>query len=255
MKCFYSRPLIPGIKFYFFTMRNKNRWSTRFARLLLFCISIALFSASVQAAPCYGTRMPGKYRTICGAQSYYLQKRYLEHSHGKVRSLQHFLLASYGIFDWLCIDLKVGGGNIKHFPVRANKLEYTTSFAGGYGVRLKLYDNYKIRSVLGFQHISVHPRKVYANDAKNRAILDDWQFSLLASYDISRFTPYVGTRWSRVDYIHWANDDRQRRMSEKSKSYGLIVGCDIDLIKDMWLNFEAQSFDSQAFAVSINYRY
>ena len=37
--------------------------------------------------------------------------------------------------------------------------------------------------VLGFQHISIHPHKSHQNGIKRKAVLDDWQFSLLASRD------------------------------------------------------------------------
>ncbi|MCM8820231.1 MAG: hypothetical protein NC925_05495 [Candidatus Omnitrophica bacterium] len=42
----------------------------------------------------------------------------------------------------------------------------------------------------------------------------------LVSYDFGSISPYLGTRWSRVDYIHKINDDRKRIMSTLNRSLG-----------------------------------
>ena len=109
--------------------------------------------------------------------------------------------------------------------------------------------------VFGFQHISVHPKSVDLGEIKNKAILDDWQTSLLVSYEIKKFSPYLGTRWSRVDYIHTVNGERKRRMSDFTKSVGFIYGINIPFTEKIWLNLEGQAFDSDAFAGSINYSF
>ena len=87
---------------------------------------------------------------------------------------------------------------------------------------------------------------------ENKAILDDWQVSILASYSFSKFTPYLGTKWSRVDYIHWVDDERKRRMSDLTKDIGLVLGLDIPLSDKTWLNLEGQLFDGEALASSFN---
>jgi len=209
----------------------------------------------VYGAPCYGTRMPGRNKFFAGVESNMLFKRYLEDDYGKLRSTQYFLDLSYGLFDWLSIDLKGGAGNIKQRPVNSDEVDYSSGFAGGYGFRLRLLDKNKMRMVFGFQHISVHPEKTYLGDIKNRAILDDWQVSLLGSYDISRFTPYAGMKWSRVDYIHWVDTTRKRRMSDRTKDLGLVLGADITLAKNFWINIEGQLFDSEAASVRLNYAF
>lgn len=207
------------------------------------------------AAPCYGTKMPAKGEFFAGAQSYTIFKRYLENDFGKVRSEQYFLLISYGVFDWLAIDLKGGAGNIKQHPVGSDEVDYTSNFAGGYGFRLKLYDKNNLRTVFGFQHISVHPKATHLGTVKNKSILDDWQWSLLASRSFKKITPYLGTRWSRVDYIHRVSDTRKRKMSDLTKSLGLIYGLDISLTKETWVNLEASAFDSDSLAFSLNYKF
>ncbi|MFH1441684.1 MAG: hypothetical protein ABIH18_06590 [Candidatus Omnitrophota bacterium] len=222
--------------------------------VLFFLIVIGLTSNSY-AAPCYGTKMPQRNKFFTGVQNYTVFKRYLKDDYGKLRSMQDFLLLSYGVFDWLSIDLKGGAGNIKQHPVGSDEIDYPTNFAGGYGFRMKLYDNQKIKLSWGFQHISVHPKSVHLGDDKNKAVLDDWQFSVLSSYSFSKITPYIGTRWSRMDYIHWVPEGRKRRISDLTKSVGLILGVDFSLTEKVWINLEGQLFDSEALAFSLNYAF
>jgi hypothetical protein len=223
-------------------------------KLFLFFI-LLLQVSSVSAAPAYGTKMPQKKQFFTGLQNHTLLKRYLEDNYGKVRSSQNFLLVSYGIFDWLSVDLKGGAGDIKQHPLGVAEVDYSTGFSGGYGFRLRLLNKEKTKVVFGFQHISVHPKRTYVAGVKNKAILDDWQVSMLASYDLKYLTPYLGTRWSRVDYIHWVDEVRKRKMSDLSRSVGLIFGFDVPFTEKMWLNLEGQFFDSDAFACSLNYSF
>jgi hypothetical protein len=218
--------------------------------LVIFWSSCAI----CQAAPCYGTRMPGKNRIATGLQYYNIFNRYLDHSdNGKVRSQQEFLLVSYGLFDWLSLDLKGGAGSIKQHPENRDECSYSQFLAGGYGFRVRLLEREKIKAVFGFQHISVHPKQIHLSDGKHKAVLDDWQLSALVSYDLKKITPYLGARWSRCDYIHWIDGTRSREKSDLGKSYGLIFGCDVPFTKNLWLNLEGSAFDSQALAVSLNY--
>lgn len=207
------------------------------------------------AAPCYGTKMPKKKEFFAGAQTHSILKRYLEDEFGKIRSTQHFFLLSYGVYDWLSIDLKGGAGHIKQHPVGESEVDYASNFAGGYGFRLKLYGQQKLKMVFGFQHISVHPKSVHVGNIRNKAILDDWQASFLVSRDIFKFTPYLGTRWSRVDYIHTAENNRKRKMSDLTKDIGFIVGLDFPVTERVWLNLEGQLFDSEACAFSVNFKF
>lgn len=221
-----------------------------FAALLL-----SLFISPLYAAPCYGTKLPGKSNVFIGLQSHDIFKRYLEDDFGKLKSAQYFFLLSYGIFDRFSIDLKIGLGSIKVRPPAGDEVDYRADFAGGYGFRFKFLNRERIKAVFGFQHISVHPRATHLDTVKNKAILDDWQASLLASYDFKQFTPYLGTRWSRVDYIHRQGENRGRRMSDASKDIGLIVGVDLPFTKKAWINLEGNFFDSRAAAFSVNYAF
>jgi len=207
------------------------------------------------AAPCYGTKLPQKNRIFIGTQSYSVFKRYLKNDFGELRSQQEFFLLSCGIFDWLSLDLKGGAGFIKQHPPGSDEQDYPTFLGGGYGFRVKLYEKKNTKMVFGFQHISIHPETISIAGAKHKAVLDDWQFSALVSYDFKKLTAYLGARWSRLDYIHWINRDRKREVSDLTKSAGLILGLDIGVTKNAWLNLEGSCLDSQALASSLNYSF
>ncbi|MCX5702772.1 MAG: hypothetical protein NTW64_07415 [Candidatus Omnitrophica bacterium] len=224
-------------------------------KFLLFSILTLYFSMPVYAAPCYGTKMPGKNNFFAGLQYHGIFKRYLENEYGKVRSQQNFFLLSYGLFDWFSVDLKCGGGDIRQHPIESDEIDYPYNFSGGYGFRLKFYDKENVRMAFGFQHISVHPKSINLTSGKNSGILDDWQVSLLASRDFKKFMPYLGTRWSRVDYIHKIWDNRKRKMSDLTKSIGLIYGLDLPITEKIWLNLEGSVFDSEEFSCSINFKF
>jgi len=222
--------------------------------LLLVSFLSIILSVPAYAAPCYGTKMPQKGEFFSGLEGYYIQ-RGLEKDHGKVKSLQSFLLISYGLLDWLSIDLKVGSGGIKRYDASQDNVDYRARFDGGYGFRIKFFEKDKIKLAGGFQHISVHPFVTRLNNKKYKAVLDDWQGSVLVSYDFSVIVPYAGARLSRTDYINWIDDNRKRHMSDTGKPVGLIVGTDINITDKMWFNVETSFFDAKSLALSLNARF
>ena len=219
---------------------------------LVWFLVLGLSPLTVYAAPCYGTKMPKANRYFAQVETHLIFDRNLEAEYGSLRSTQNFLGVSYGLFDWLALDLKIGVGNLKQHPVGSDEVDYNSSFAGGYGVRFKLYDDQRKRVVFGFHHISVHPYSTDLEGIENKAIFDDWQVSLLGSYSFSKLTPYLGAKWSRVDYIHWVDDERKRRMSNLTKDIGLVLGLDIPLSDRVWFNLEGQLLDGEALATSFN---
>jgi len=218
--------------------------------LICFCIS-----GSSYAAPCYGPKMPEEKHFFAGLQTYSVFKRSLEKDYGKIRSLQNFFLLSYGLFDWLSIDLKGGAGNIKQRPRAGDELKYATYLGGGYGFRIRLYEADKTKMIFGFQHISIHPHTVSVDGAKHKAVLDNWQFSFLISHELFNITPYIGTRWSRMDNIHWLDNTRKLEKSKLDKSTGLIIGADIPVSKKLWFNVEGQFFDETSVTGSLNFAF
>jgi len=228
---------------------KKLQTQSRITLLLSLVFFFGLLS-STYAAPCYGTKLPQKFKIFMGIQSYSVFKRYLENGNGKLRSQQELLLLSYGLLNWLSIDLKGGSGYIKQHPFRNDELDYPAFLGGGYGFRLKFYEQGNTKMVFGFQHISIHPYTISVEGVKHKAVSDDWQFSLLASYAFSRVTPYIGTRWSRMDYIHWVDSNRKRERSDLTKSVGIIAGVDIPMNERVWITIEGSLLDAEAVAIS-----
>lgn len=221
----------------------------------MICFGVFCISSSGYAAPCYGTRMPEAKHFFVGLQTYSVFNRHLEDGYGKITSLQNFFLISYGVFDWLSIDAKGGGGNINQDPQIGADLKYPAFVGGGYGFRARLYNKNKTKIVFGFQHISIHPKTISVNGSKNKSVLDNWQFSLLVSREFSHITPYLGASWSRMDNIHWLNTVRKLEQSDSGKSAGLVIGADIPLNKKLWFNLEGRFFDETSLAGSINFAF
>lgn len=215
----------------------------------------ACWISACGAAPAYGTRLPPKSRLAVGGQTHQVIDRDLEDAHGELGSLQHFLLLSFGVTDWLSLDLKGGAGDVDAHPSGGDTIQYPAYMAGGYGFRVRLYEQEKVKAVFGFQHISVHPYTPHIGDTRNKAVLDDWQFSLLGSCEVKGLTPYLGAKWSRMDYIHWVGDIRKRKKSDLDKSMGLIAGLDVPLTPKAWFNVEGQFVDVQSYSVSLNYQF
>jgi len=221
-------------------------------------VSLSILSGGRESlsAPCWGNKMPQRGEFFLGVEVHNLFKRYLADEYGKVRSFQQFFLLSYGIKKWLSIDLKGGGGYIKQRPVTSCEVDYPIGFSGGYGFRIKFYHNpiTKTEAVLGFQHISVHPKKIYLTGEKNKAVLDNWQLSFLLSKRILNLTPYCGMKWSRVDYIHWQNEERKRKKSDLTKSVGVVMGVNLPLTEKSWVNLEFHCCEEEALSLAFIFK-
>lgn len=224
----------------------------KFLCVIVFVLCVAEVSS---AAPAYGTRMPKQGKIFVGLQNHTVLTQELEGDNGKMKSLQNFFLISFGVMDWLSIDLKGGAGNITQSVPSSEDIEWPTFVGGGYGFRVKFFDTQKTDAVFGFQHISIHPHAIDLDRVKKRAILDDWQLSLLASHDLKWATPYAGIKWSRMDYIRWDNDLRNRAKGENSPFLGPVAGLDIPMGEKWWLNFEANFADTEAVSGSINFAF
>jgi len=85
-------------------------------------IILLLFPGDIFSAPCYGTKLPHKKELFAGIGIYALFNRNLKNDYGRVKSLQDFFLLTYGINDWLSLDLKIGTGYIKHHPDKRSSL-------------------------------------------------------------------------------------------------------------------------------------
>jgi len=212
--------------------------------------------STAHAAPVWGPIMPAAGKIHAGLQTHSVLDNKLEGIHGEDQSLRQFVELSYGLSDRVSIDLKAGIGNIRYYPDSGSKLVYNSGFAGGYGFRVKAYDKDRLRVVAGFQHISVHPRADFDGPVKYEAILDDWEANVIAGYRWGRVMPYAGIKAGRRDYTYWVDDhDRNRVKSDAGHVVGLVLGMDIAVHEDVWINLEAQMLDATAVAAGVRFEF
>ena len=226
-------------------------------RKVILVLGFLFMSTAVSmAAPAYGTRMPLKNEVFGGLQHYAILQRDLNKDNGNLHSQQDHVLLSYGVTDWFCLDLKWTRGAITHVDQDGTKIKYDHPlWGGGYGFRMRLYENGPVKVVVGFQHISVHPRSVKRDGEKNNAILDDWQGSTLVSYAFKKFTPYTGLRYGTTDYLHRINNDADRVYSPESRRFDAVLGVDVPITPKVWLNAETAFGAGLAIATSVNYKF
>lgn len=225
-------------------------------KLVIGIICLLMGTSAASAAPAYGTKMPEKNKVFGGYQHYVIRERDLNKDHGVMQSRQNHILLSYGVTDWLSLDLKASLGTIKHDSSAGSGVKYNEPlWGGGYGFRVRIFEKGPIKSVVGFQHISIHPKTVKGNGEKNNAILDDWQGSWLVSYDLKEFTPYAGVRYGTVDYIHYLDNSGDRHLTAEGRRTDLVLGLDVPLTERVWLNLEGATGGGEAFAGSLNFHF
>jgi hypothetical protein len=212
-----------------------------------------VFSDASYAAPCYGTHMPEKKKCVLGLQGDFLIDRDLKDDQGGTSGNRYFLTCSYGVFNRICFDGKIGMGDVSWHNSDPGNLNFNSGFAGAYGFRIKGYENKElgIKTVAGFQHISVHPPTISPNNDHHRVIIDDWQGSVLVSKDFNKLTPYIGARYGTVDYIKWVNEHDRRRIKSE-KMLGFVIGVDYLVAKDTRLNVEGDFIDGEEFSIGIS---
>jgi hypothetical protein len=227
-------------------------------KLWIILVIVFLLAVPVAlAAPAYGTKMPQKGQVFWGLQSYTIKDRDLNKDQGDLQSQQEHILLSYGVMDWLSLDLKWSYGAFKHIDGNGGTINYNQPvWGGGYGFRVRLYENGPVKAVAGFQHISIHPTTEEMNGQKPSAILDDWQGSALISYDLKYFTPYTGVRYGTEDYIHYIDHhDGDRQLTAEGRRTDAVLGVDIPVSKKVWINLEGAAGGVEAVAASLNFHF
>ena len=224
--------------------------------LCLILPPLLLIPRAIYAAPTDGTNMPYKSKYITGYQNNTIFKHDLADSYGNIKSSQNYYTLSYGVFDWLAIDGKIGFGDVREKGGDHPKVDHNYGFAGGYGFRLRVLDDAKnrVRIVTGFQHTSTHPASRNLNGDKREAIYEDWQGSLTASKDVGIVTPFAGAKVSYGNLIQKTNDiDRKNR---PPKYYaGAVVGCDIKVTKNTYLSLEGHFIDETSLSAGAYYKF
>lgn len=208
------------------------------------------------AVPTYGTEMPDKGKGDVGYQSHIIFRRDMNGSNGHLNSTQHYLDISYSPLDWLSLDGKIGIGDLYRNGGNHPKVNFNYGFAGGYGFRVKVLDDAmnRIKTVVAFHHISVHPPAKNIENNKYQAIVDDWEFSLVASRAIGVFTPYAGGVVGFNDLITWTNEiDRKVRLPLSCG--GVVTGCSVRVTKDISINVESHFIDETSLSAGAYCRF
>lgn len=197
--------------------------------------------------------MPEKRHWIWGVQADLLLDRDLDNGRGGVKGNRYFVTGSYALLEWLSIDGKIGAGGARWENSSPGNLSFDTGFAGAYGFRVKVYEDKKddIKVVAGFQHISVHPHAASMGNDDYKAIIDEWQGSLLFSKCIGMFETYLGPRYGSLDFIKWVNDHDRNRIKSEDK-VGLVMGMDYVITKDVRFNIETVFFDGEKLSFAIS---
>lgn len=234
--------------------------ATRFsvAGVLLCALWVAAASfAPAWASPVYGTRLPAARQVFWGAQHYYIADSSLDNSLGVLSSQQSYLTMSYGLTEWLALDLKWNlYGTFRHKNSSGVEVAYKDSvWGGGYGFRLRLYELNQISVIAGFGHFSIHPAAIDVDGVKQRGILEDWQGSLLVSRHFTFFSPYSGIRYNLTDYIRYTDDERKMYKADGGRRVGLVCGADVPLTPKTWVNLEADWQDGLSLAAALHWHF
>ncbi|MBN2453291.1 MAG: hypothetical protein JXB40_03410 [Candidatus Omnitrophica bacterium] len=214
----------------------------------------------LSAAPSNGTHFPERGRIESGYGYNAMFKRPLSHSFGDLSTYDQFYMLTFGVYDWLAVDGQAGLGGITEKNGKLPTLEYNTGFAGGYGFRVKAFENKRwgARIIWGFQHISVHPCDRSINDDKYESFLDDWQLSAVAAKDFYRsgsrvLTAYAGIKGSDCEIVYKLNKHDKKRVSS-DRHIGLITGLDIYIFGNKArVGVEGRFFDETALSASASY--
>ena len=206
----------------------------------VFAVICLLTVSPSYAVPTYGTEMPEKGEGEVGYQSNIIFRRDMNDSHGHINSAQNYLDISYSPLGWLTLDAKIGMGDLLRKGGNHPKVDFNSGFAGGYGFRIMALNDpkNKVKVVAGFHHISVHPPSKNIDSGKQQAIIDDWEWSIVASKSIGIFTPYAGGTVGFGDLIYMTNEiDRKVRFSRYCG--GIVGGCSVRVTKDISVNVES----------------
>ena len=225
-------------------------------RALLVIGPLILLSGISAAAPLCGPDLPGRGKWYMGFETNIVFDRDMKKGLGEAESNQYFYNISYGIYDWFSFDGKLGMGDTEFDTIEAGRMDLDLGFAGAYGARFKVYDNRekRLRGVLGFQHISVHPSKEETAGVKYSSIWDEWQISLLLSKEFGKIEPYVGVKASQLYIIRKDNLQDDWSWNGSGDHLGIILGSKAELPGNWYLVLEGRFVDETAFSTVVSHK-
>lgn len=197
--------------------------------IVTFLVLSLFIQVKAYAIPVDGPEMPEEHEWLWGSQADFIFKRRVTGVEGRGDSSQYFITGSYGLLDWLSLDGKIGAGNVSFGPDNAGRIDYNYGFAGGYGFRIKAYENDEkgLSVIAGFQHISVHPPSESVDDERHSVIWDEWQGSSIIAKNMGNSTIYLGPLFSEGDIIYKVSGARTRLKPEERWGGVLGIGCNI----------------------------
>ncbi len=228
--------------------RMKNFENIIFIFIFLF-ISLPCF-----ATPLEGPIMPKAKKWVIGYQYNIVNEQKIDYLKGNAVSDNNFLNLSYAVTDYLCLDFKLGIGDLTYNRDLNQDLFYNHGFAGGYGLRLKLYpeDKKGLKYIIGMHHICVHPHsKSDNNGVKQEVIWDDWQVDNMFFYEFGKFIPYIGFKAKKVYLIRKVNEDRLRMKTDIQ--IGFAIGFDYKFKENVFMNTEVRFVDEQAYTIGVSW--
>lgn len=216
-------------------------------------VPLTLFMAGVvYAVPIKGPYFLKNRQFEAGFESNIVLRRDIDDIATKIKSSQFFYCMSYGLFDWLNIEGKFGTGDVAGDQYSSQKFYYNYNWGGGYGLRIKAYENKKVKFILGCHHISIHPDANKNTDSRtHKAILDETQFDATAGLKGERFSPYLGVKAGLCRLIRRIDTERATLRSEEN--YGFALGFDYMLKNNLRLNAESRFVDEYALTCGLNY--
>ncbi len=206
-------------------------------------------------APTCGAVMPARNRFQWGLAVNSIINYRMKGATDKVdiKSNQVFLTLAYGLFDRLSLDGKIGLGDVRNDKTNNTDLDYNAGWGGGYGFRVKVYENElnRVKVICGVHHISVHPASEDADSVEYKSIIDDNQFDVTISRKYGFGIPYIGCKVSKSRILR--RDNNESSSLHSKVKMGIILGYDVETSKDTFLNLEMRLIDETAFNVGISH--
>ena len=216
---------------------------------------LAVSPINAVAIPSEGNFLPALRKTIWGFQFNKIFLRDFNKIEGEGMTKQYFLKASYALTERFFLDGKIGLGSIKFKRNDGTDLDFSSGFAGGYGLRYLVYQNNRKgwKSIFGFQHVSCHPFKDMVNDVNHRIIWDEWQSTWLFIKEWKKAALYFGPQYNLAQLKYKVDENRRRLKAEDS--WGLLFGGNYRFMKKASISAEIRVLDEWAINTGICYKF
>ena len=272
-----------------------RRWLAVLLGIVLF------FPSAAKAVSIGGADTQGKGKLSIGAESEYVTDRDLKIKSypfvpdagqafdsitGGIDSMfRDTIKASYGIFDFLDIYLKVGWAksNINtDYTTNPNwsnheagsidfkepgALAYGLGFKGKHELRdgwfigadvqyIRQRSSFKCEQPFSTYNGSGVRTSVGSDSMRGKMIFQEWQFAPYLAKKINNFTPYLGGTYTKLRINGKVTTSQTNSLEFKNKqNAGVFAGLDYDLTKNIRLNLEGRFIDETGGSIATTYRF